>query len=238
MKCMVCGTKVKNTDNICTNCGSNLVSQREVVNNPAVVMSTNGVNTTNNNNGVKIFLIIFLVFSILPFAITLIGFFSVFNSAMDEVDEEFDNNIENSTILEEASNPYGYWISDENNYFSINEDQTLYYYDYYYDLSNNLTFGRTNIYNGEEAINMLGGKDKVTEYIFNTMQVSAYNYNEVHYIVFYPNRMFKDGEDILNQNKPVNGYYELLFVHDYYNTGTKAYIYNLTTDKIYNLTRK
>ena len=29
MKCMVCGNKVGNNDNICTNCGSNLKSQRE-----------------------------------------------------------------------------------------------------------------------------------------------------------------------------------------------------------------
>ena len=136
MKCMVCGNKVGNNDNICTNCGSNLKSQREATfTSVNTIPISNPQNNKQNNGAGKAILIIFLLFFILPMLLPFVMVFMEIGDFFDEIEE---NIPEVSTRCEEEVNdPYGYWISDNNNYFSINGDQTLYYYDNYYDLTNN-----------------------------------------------------------------------------------------------------
>ena len=49
--------------------------------------------------------------------------------------------------------------------------------------------------NSEETLNYLGGEDKLRLTIFNEMHLSNFNYKDVYYIQFYPNRMFQNGID-------------------------------------------
>ena len=234
MKCMVCGNKVKSTDNMCTNCGSNLKSQREAVFSSNEVITVSNNNNQNNGAG-KAIIIFIILFFVLPFVVPFIAIFMEFGDFFNELEEELPNISTNCEV--EITGPYGNWISDNNNYFTINSDQTLYYYDYYYDLSNNLTFGSSYIHGYDETVSLLGGEDKLRTIIFNDMNLSAFNYKDVYYIQFYPNRMFKDGSDILAENRPANGYYNLLFVYDYDNGINYATIYNITNNKLYKVTR-
>lgn len=236
MKCMVCGNKVGNNDNICTNCGSNLKSQREATfTSVNTIPISNPQNNKQNNGAGKAILIIFLLFFILPMLLPFVMIFMEVGDFFDDIEE---NIPEVSTRCEEEVNdPYGYWISDNNNYFSINGDQTLYYYDNYYDLTNNITLGSSYVFPYEEALNYLGGEDNLRLTIFNEMRLSAFNYKDVYYIQFYPNRMFQNGIDVLPNNKPEKNYYELLFVYDYDYGTNYATIYNITNNKLYKVTR-
>lgn len=71
MKCMVCGNKVGNNDNICTNCGSNLKSQREATfTSVDTIPISNPQNNKQNNGAGKAILIIFLVILHFTYVVT------------------------------------------------------------------------------------------------------------------------------------------------------------------------